>query len=108
LVENGESSLRKGLRVISQFDPALWAPLAVGIQIFGLLTACLTRISRGSRGQASCAALFCITLVAVAFSTMASIPLCHAGGWLAGGANLGMMVLLVVWERPTLAIDDRG
>lgn len=92
--------------MVPQFDPPVWTSVAIAIQACGLFAACLTRLSRGSRGQTCCAALFLLTLVAVALSTMASISQGHAGGWLAGGASLGIMVLLAVWERPTVALDE--
>lgn len=92
--------------MISTLDPALWAPLVLAIQVFGLLTACVARMSRGSRGQSGVAILFVVTLVAVALSTMISKFVGNAGGLLMGAASLGTMVMLALWERPRTAFDD--
>ncbi len=88
---------------MSAFDPILWAP---ALQLVGLATACLARLSRGSRGQRIWGALFFVSLIAVAITTMASVPVCHGGGWLAGGASMCVMILLAVWERPKLALNN--
>jgi hypothetical protein len=92
--------------MLSSVDPEFLPPLVLGVQMFGLLTGFAARLSRGSRNQSSVSALFAVTLVAVAVSTMLSQILGNAGGLLMGGASLGTMVMLALWERPRAALHE--
>jgi len=92
--------------MFSATDPTVWSPVAIGIQLLGILAASIARASRGSRGQASAGALFVVTLVAVAVSTMVSKLVGDAGGLVTGGGCLGVMVMMTLWERPRTAFDE--
>jgi uncharacterized membrane protein len=67
------------------------------IQIAGLVSAWLARLSEGSRSQASCQCLFLALLGLVGLSTMASLAL-GPRYWLACGATLSVMVLGAIWD----------
>ncbi len=69
------------------------------IQILGLASAWLARLSEGSAGQASCQRLFFACLALVALTTMASIALSPTPKyWLASGATLSVMILAAIWD----------
>lgn len=70
------------------------------IQIAGLSSAWLARLSEGSRNQASCQRLFFALLGLVGVATMATVAL-GPRYWLASGATLSAMVLGAIWDfRP--------
>jgi hypothetical protein len=70
------------------------------IQIAGLLSAWLARLSEGSRSQASCQWLFFACLGLMGLTTMASVAL-GPRYWLASGATLSVMILGAIWDfRP--------
>src|ERR1700677_1050483 len=71
------------------------------IQTCGLLSAWLTRGSGGSRLKSCWECLFLALLVLVGISTMAAIVQSRGSHWIFGGATLGLMVLMAVWDcRP--------
>jgi hypothetical protein len=85
--------------------PALFWSLTA-IQIAGLISGWLIRWHRGSRHQFSSEWLFFACLALVGLSTMVAMPLSRHLEWLCGGATLGLMVLMAVWdfhpaERPS-------
>lgn len=73
----------------------IWA-LTV-IQLAGLMSAWLARLSEGSRGQASCQWLFFGCLVLVGLTAMVSVTL-GPRYWLASGATLGIMIVGAIWD----------
>jgi hypothetical protein len=66
------------------------------IQIAGLASAWLARMSEGSPHQAPCQWLFCALLAVVGATAMFSIAL--GTGWLASGGTLSVMVLAAIWD----------
>ena len=70
------------------------------IQIAGLFSAWLARLSEGSRRQAWCHRLFLACLGLIGLTTMASLAL-GPKYWLPSGMTLAVMVLGAVWDfRP--------
>lgn len=67
------------------------------IQITGLTSAWLARLSEGSRSQGPCHWLFLACLGLVGFATMASVTL-GPRYWLASGATLSVMILGAIWD----------
>ena len=67
------------------------------IQIAGLASAWLARLSEGSRSQASCQCVFLAFLGLVGLVTMASVTL-GPRYWLASGATLSAMILGAIWD----------
>jgi hypothetical protein len=67
------------------------------IQIAGLVSAWLARLSEGSRSQAPCHWLFLAFLGLVGLATMASVTL-GPRYWLASGATLSVMTLGAIWD----------
>jgi hypothetical protein len=78
-------------------DSTLFWMLTV-IQVCGLVSGWLTRWSRGSRHQLLAELLFFMCLALVGLSTMLAMPLSRHPEWLCGGATLGLMVLMAVWD----------
>lgn len=78
-------------------DASLFCILAV-IQVCGLVSAWLTRRQAGSRRQGLCECLFLGCLVMVGISTMAAMLQSRGTHWIFGGATLGTMVLMAVWD----------
>ncbi len=79
------------------------------VQIAGLASAWLARLSEGSGRQSPCQWLFFGLLAAVGVTTMASIAL--DTGWLTSGATLAAMVLAAIWDfrahAPRHAVSTR-
>ncbi|MEX0676135.1 MAG: hypothetical protein WD063_03620 [Pirellulales bacterium] len=67
------------------------------IQIAGLLSAWLARLSEGSSRQVWCQRLFVGCLALVGLSTMVVVAL-GARYWVASGATLSAMILAAVWD----------
>jgi len=68
-----------------------------GIQIAGLSSAWLARLSEGSRSQTICQWLFFGCLALVGATTVFAMSL-GPGCWLLTGSTLGVMVLAAVWD----------
>ena len=77
------------------FPALLW--ILVGIQLLGLLTAWLTRITEGSWCQSWCQWAFFACLGLVGVATVVSIGL-GPGCWLPSGATLSSMVLAAICD----------
>jgi hypothetical protein len=70
------------------------------IQVAGLISAWLARLSEGSRRQACCQRLFFGCLGLIGLTTMASLAL-GPKYWLPSGMTLSIMVVGAVWDfRP--------
>ena len=67
------------------------------IQMAGLASAWLARMSEGSRSQASCQWLFLVFLAVMGLTTMATVAL-GPRYWLASGTTLAVMVLGAIWD----------
>jgi hypothetical protein len=67
------------------------------VQVAGIASAWLARLSEGSRNQAPCQWLFVALLAVVGMATMASVTL-GPRYWLASGATLSVMVLAAIWD----------
>jgi hypothetical protein len=67
------------------------------IQIAGLISAWLARLSEGSPRQAWCQRLFVGCLAVMGLVTMTFVAV-GARYWLASGATLSVMVLAAVWD----------
>jgi hypothetical protein len=84
---------------------AIWA--LAGVQVLGLASACLARISEGRSYQTSCQRLFLGALGLAGMATVASFAM-GPGHVLISGASLATMVLGAVWDfggssQPTLS-----
>jgi hypothetical protein len=70
------------------------------VQIAGLVSAWLARVSEGSRGQASCHRLFFACLGVIGLASLASVAL-GPRYLLVCSLTLSVMVLVAVWDvRP--------
>ncbi len=67
------------------------------VQVVGLLSAWLARLSEGSASQAWCHRVFVVCLGLMGLTTMAFVAI-GARYWLASGATLSAMVLAAVWD----------
>ncbi len=67
------------------------------MQVVGLLSAWLARLSEGSSSQPWCHSLFFGCLAVMGLATMAFVAL-GARHWLGSGATLSVMVLAAVWD----------
>ena len=83
---------------------SLFAWLIVAIQLGGLLSATAARRSMGSSAEAWCQRLFFAALAAVGVTAMLTL-LVWPGAVLASGATLAVMVLAVVWDFGTGAVN---
>ncbi len=71
------------------------------IQACGLASAWMARCSGGSRHRCQWERLFFACLMLVGLSTMGATLLPRSSNWLFGGATLGVMLLMAVWDvRP--------
>lgn len=78
-------------------DTALTVWTLTLIEVAGLLSVWLARLSEGSRGQASCHWLFFGCLILVGLAAMASVTL-GPRYWLTSGATLGVMIVGAIWD----------
>ncbi len=67
------------------------------LQIVGLLSAWLARLSEGSSQQSWCHGLFVGCLATIGLATMAFVAT-GVRPWLPSGATLSVMVLAAVWD----------
>jgi hypothetical protein len=76
-------------------------PIFVGalgvLQIAGLASACLARLSEGSPREASCQWIFFALLALTGGATMTTFAL-GTGHWLSPGTTLSVMVLAAIWD----------
>jgi hypothetical protein len=73
----------------------VWGMAAV--QILGLLSALVARLSAGSRRQALCQRLFMACLVLVGLAAVA-VPQAGSGCWMVASATLPLMVLMATYD----------
>lgn len=70
------------------------------IQIVGLASAWLARMSEGSRSQVSCHRVFFCCLAMMGLTTMIALAVTPKY-WLTSGTTLSLMVISAVWDfRP--------
>jgi len=74
---------------------ALW--LLVAIQVLGVLSACATRLSEGSRRQAISQGMFLGLLLLIGCATPVAMAM-GPGCWLASSTTLAVMVLTVTCD----------
>jgi hypothetical protein len=67
------------------------------LQVIGLLSALLARLSEGSSQQSWCHWLFVSCLAVIGIATMAFVA-AGTKHWLPSGATLSLMVLAAVWD----------
>ncbi len=84
---------------MAQLDSAFFPSLLFVVQVLGLISACLARVSRDAPQQRLFASIFMVALVAVGCSIIAAGLHRHPAVWLFGGASMGAMVMVVVWEH---------
>ncbi len=77
---------------MSVFEAQLVFWSLASIQLIGLLSACLARLSEGSVRQVACQRFFLACLLLVGLGTIASLTLIPAY-WVASGTTLSLMVL---------------
>jgi hypothetical protein len=82
---------------MAYLETSFFAWLLGLIQIAGLLSAWLARLSEGSARQAWCQRLFVGCLALVGLSTMIVVAL-GARHWVASGATLSAMILAAIWD----------
>jgi hypothetical protein len=82
---------------MAYLETSFFAWLLGFIQIAGLLSAWLARLSEGSRRQAWCQRLFVACLALVGLTTMLVVAL-GARHWVASGATLSAMILAAIWD----------
>lgn len=73
----------------------LWT--AIGVQFLGFVSALLSRLGEGSRGEGHCQCFFMLCLGLVGLATITSLFLVQ-GGWLSGGATLSTMVVIALYD----------
>jgi hypothetical protein len=79
------------------FDTSAVYALLGAVQVLGLASAWLTRLSERSRRQAPCQCLFLACLALVAGSTIVALGL-GSGCWLVCGTTFSLMVLAVTCD----------
>ena len=80
---------------LGEVDYRIWVIL--GVQVLGLVSAAMARVSVGSRTEPYCQRLFIASLVLVGVATISALGL-GPGHWLALGTTLAVMVLTVTWD----------
>lgn len=91
---------KKGIsefRPMSSIDPATLIYVLVGVQVAGLASACLARLSEGSIRQTSAQRICLGCLALVGAATMMSM-LISPGASVLSGAAMSVMVLTAVWD----------
>jgi hypothetical protein len=73
----------------------VWGMAAV--QILGLLSAWIARLSEGSRRQVLCQRLFMACLLLVGLAAVA-VPQTGSGCWMVASATLPLMVLMATYD----------
>jgi len=73
----------------------LW--IFAGVQVAGLLSAWLIRLSQGSAGETPCQWLFFICMAMVAAATLVALA-AQSRGWILCGSTLTAMVLGAIWD----------
>ena len=76
--------------------PLLFAILAL-IQVFGLLSTLLARISQGSSKHEHCQRLFLFALALVGSTAIAAVNM-TSDTWLYSGVTLSVMILGTTWD----------
>ena len=71
--------------------------IAAAVEVVGLASACLARLSEGSPSQASYQAFFFAALLLVGVTALAALS-AGLGQWLLLGVTLSVMVLTVTWD----------
>jgi hypothetical protein len=74
---------------------AIW--LFGGVQVVGLMSAWMTRLSEGSAGELFCQRFFLICLGLVGLATVAAVVV-QSRAWIFCGGTLSLMVLATVWD----------
>ena len=82
---------------MAYLETSFFAWLLGLIQIAGLLSAWLARLSEGSARQAWCQRLFVGCLALVGLTTMIVVAL-GARHWVSSGATLSAMILAAIWD----------
>jgi len=82
---------------LETLEASFSAWLIGSIQVVGLVSAWLARMSEGSPSQAWCQRLFFGSLLLVGFMTLAVVAL-GTRYWLFPGATLATMILAAVWD----------
>jgi hypothetical protein len=83
---------------ITALDPRVVFWILLAIELIGLTSASLVRLSAGRRSHQSCQWLFlaCLALVGCGSAVAMMIsPIC----WLLSAATLAMMIVGAVWDR---------
>jgi hypothetical protein len=78
-------------------EPATLIYVLAGVQVVGLASACLARMSEGSIRQASAQRIFLGCLALVGAATMTAM-LIGPGASVLSGATMAVMVLTAVWD----------
>lgn len=83
---------------ISTLDPRVVFWILLAIEVMGLTSASLVRLSAGCRTHQSCQWLFFACLSLVGCSSVVAMVISPIS-WLLSAATLAMMIVAVVWDR---------
>lgn len=86
---------------LGQFDSSTLVWVLAAIQVSGLISAWLARLSIGFRHQNYCQMLFFVLLATVGATTAASLFLMSNFTWMGCGTTLCLMVLTAIWDFGT-------
>ena len=84
-------------------EPASLFWCLAAVHVLGLLSACLTRLSEGSLGQARFQRVFVCCLALTGLATMASLAL-GPNTCVVSGATMAVMVLTATWDIGTAVL----
>lgn len=82
---------------MAYLDTSILAWILALVQIAGLFSAWLARLSEGSARQACCQRFFVCCLALVGISTMIAVVL-GTRYWVASGVTFSAMILAAVWD----------
>ena len=88
---------------LGQIDSTTVVWVLAAIQVSGLVSAWLARLSIGFRHQTSCQVLFFVFLAAVGGTTALSLFMLSNFTWMGCGTTLCLMVLTAIWDFGTVA-----
>ncbi|HUT13965.1 MAG TPA: hypothetical protein VMY42_25980 [Thermoguttaceae bacterium] len=82
---------------MTDFNASALCWTLAAVQILGLFSAWIARLSEGSRRQTPCQGMFLAFLALVAAATMVSVSM-GLGSWLTCGTTFSLMVLTVTCD----------
>ncbi len=86
------------MTLFGQVDSSTLVWILAAIQVSGLISAWLARLSIGFRHQNYCQMLFFVFLAAVGATTAMSLFMASHFTWMGCGTTLCLMVLTAIWD----------